>query len=297
MIRRTVGCCLGLVVMVALVGAAAIVSPLVAPRVPSAISAVRHGISVLEADLKGKPSPAHWPMGSTPTPAPTAQPTATPTPLPAPIDVAPPPATITDFPVVQLCDVNAYSITLACEQAAVAAINSARAAEPTPLPPLALPQNFYTMPQAEQMFVLINLERVSRNLTPILGLSAALDQQAVGLAAQNADPTLSSTVVAGSWAGGSGAAAEVYEWLYDDGPDSPNIDCTPSNESGCWGHRANLFADPAGLTDLTAGIGCVPYSVAPGAGNMDSCTIEIAVGQPGPLVYSWSAIEGSQVGN
>jgi hypothetical protein len=33
----------------------------------------------------------------------------------------------------------------------------------------------------------------------------------------------------------------MYFWMYDDGMNSGNIDCTPSNQSGCWGHRDNVL--------------------------------------------------------
>ena len=33
----------------------------------------------------------------------------------------------------------------------------------------------------------------------------------------------------------------VYFWMYDDGAGSANVDCTPSNHSGCWGHRQNVL--------------------------------------------------------
>ncbi len=33
----------------------------------------------------------------------------------------------------------------------------------------------------------------------------------------------------------------IYFWMYDDGLGSYNIDCTPSNTSGCWGHRNNVL--------------------------------------------------------
>jgi hypothetical protein len=29
--------------------------------------------------------------------------------------------------------------------------------------------------------------------------------------------------------------------MYDDGAGSANIDCTPSNPAGCWGHRENIL--------------------------------------------------------
>ncbi len=33
----------------------------------------------------------------------------------------------------------------------------------------------------------------------------------------------------------------LYFWMYDDGTGSANVDCTPSNQTGCWGHRENIL--------------------------------------------------------
>jgi hypothetical protein len=36
--------------------------------------------------------------------------------------------------------------------------------------------------------------------------------------------------------------------MYDDGPDSPNIDCTSAGAPGCWGHRDNILASWPGAS-------------------------------------------------
>ncbi|EQD77067.1 hypothetical protein B1A_03130, partial [mine drainage metagenome] len=262
-----------------------------------AISAARHVISVLETDLKGH---GHQ-TDSQPTPAPTAIPTPVPTPVAAPIDVAPPAANLLNTAIVQTCwQASRTTITPVCQQAAVAAINAARSAEPVPLPPLALPAGYYQMPAPEQLFVLINLERASRNLPAVGSMSVALDQQAVGLAQQNADPALGGpdNIVAGVWGGDYGPTAMVFDWLYNDGWDgvgTANGGCTSPTASGCWGHRSDLFTTQGG-SGLVAGIGCSPSWS--GRTDMESCTVEFASGSNyGASAYTWSAIEGSQVGN
>ncbi|WP_276937084.1 hypothetical protein, partial [Ferrimicrobium acidiphilum] len=59
--------------------------------------------------------------------------------------------------------------SVACEQSAVAAINTGRADQG--LPAMSLPNNFYQLPAIDQLFVLVNEERVSRGLVPVYGLS------------------------------------------------------------------------------------------------------------------------------
>jgi len=34
-----------------------------------------------------------------------------------------------------------------------------------------------------------------------------------------------------------------YDWMYDDGPGSPNLDCPSASVSGCWDHRRNILGD------------------------------------------------------
>ena len=33
----------------------------------------------------------------------------------------------------------------------------------------------------------------------------------------------------------------IHYWMYDDGAGTTNVDCTPTNQSGCWGHRENIL--------------------------------------------------------
>jgi hypothetical protein len=34
--------------------------------------------------------------------------------------------------------------------------------------------------------------------------------------------------------------------MYDDGPNSPNIDCVTASSAGCWGHRENILVPWSG---------------------------------------------------
>lgn len=123
------------------------------------------------------------------------------------------------------------------ETAAVAAMNHARAREG--LPALALPNNYWQLSAPEQQFILVNLERSSRGLSP-LHWDATLAQIATAYSRQmvrlqffahtspisgdfqdrlNANPQVANHYqaiaenIAGNWAPAAGA---VYEYLYND---------------------------------------------------------------------------------
>ena len=83
-----------------------------------------------------------------------------------------------------------------------------------------------TLPVAEQMFIVLNEERVDRGLPPIAYMSAQLDAQAQLGADSASDPAIPATLSGGSsvswggsiWAGGlSSVFGADYYWMYSDG--------------------------------------------------------------------------------
>ena len=130
-----------------------------------------------------------------------------------------------------------------CITSALADINAAHAAEGVRA--LVLPTSFASMSVPVQLLNLANLERVDRGLAPIGGLSAPLDQDAQTAAAQGSDPMPTNfygTEATSNWAGGFGSALEAdFAWMYDDGLGSGNLDCTSSDQTGCWGHRHDIL--------------------------------------------------------
>jgi len=145
----------------------------------------------------------------------------------------------------------------------------------------ALPADFPSLTPAEQIFVLTNLDRVQYGLPPIPGLTTALNNDAYARGVRaDGDPSPSNTAhVTGwnaNWAGWYNNVVEAYEsWMYNDGVGSGNIDCTRSNQRGCWGHRHNVLWRFGRTTILVGGgAGYVPtYSytwakaLADGAGT------------------------------
>ena len=178
-----------------------------------------------------------------------------------------------------------------CVAAEVAATDNARAAEG--LPPLRLPSNYSSLTTAEQLFVLTDIERVSRGEQPVAGLSALVSQFAQQGAATGSDPHFPFSAIASSdWWGSnevSGALSALdanYTWMYQDGYGGDNVDCTSPGASGCWGHRDNELTSNYGGT-LVMGAGEAPEST----GLETLSELLVVVANPAdvpPLYYTWS---------
>jgi len=143
------------------------------------------------------------------------------------------------------CGPAGYNDSFGCILNVVAAIDNARDSEE--LPSMVLPTNWSSLNPEQQLFVATNLERTARGLAPLIAVATALGPAAALGVAASVDPTappgFPHTEVLSNWAGNVGNPLEaVYYWMYDDGLGSPNIDCSLSNLSGCWGHRHNLLA-------------------------------------------------------
>jgi hypothetical protein len=144
------------------------------------------------------------------------------------------------------CSGTQYDGSPGCTGAALAAIANARHQEG--LPALTLPSNWAQLSPERQLFVVTNLERTARGLPPLSAMASALDQAAEQGASQDTDPPPPNgfpySQWGSNWAGAVGNPLEaMYFWMYDDGPGSANIDCTPSNQRGCWGHRDNVLLE------------------------------------------------------
>ncbi len=134
----------------------------------------------------------------------------------------------------------------ACEQASVAALDKARAV--MGLKPYVLPRGFYGLEPIEQVFVLIDLDRIAYGERPIVGLNTILDQAAQTGMRADADPGPPGNLPGGGYwaadfAGGPlNALLAYYAWMFDDGYGSENVDCTSPTSPGCWVHRQVILA-------------------------------------------------------
>ena len=164
------------------------------------------------------------------------------------------------------------SDTSACLQASLVSLNAGRASEG--LPSVKLPSNFDSLSRIDQLFILINEERVVRGLSPVYGVASILQNDALAGAKASADPVLTANVPTdpygnyGSiYAYNYSTTAEVFEWMYDDGYGGTNYDCTTPSSPGCWGHRDNILSTTQSGSTEVMGIGSVNTNFAASTGT------------------------------
>jgi hypothetical protein len=177
--------------------------------------------------------------------------------------------------------VSPFASAAAQEQTYLAALTAARRQEG--IAAWRLPKNFARLSAIDQVFVLTNLERVSRGLWPLWAVSSSLDAIARVGAVDHTDPIYHGAAAAwgSNWYGGTDPAAAMFLWMYDDGAGSwdYNVDCPRAGASGCWGHRKNVLGSWG------------PYGLF-GAADVDGGTTEVMVEGVTPvesgLQYTWA---------
>ena len=185
------------------------------------------------------------------------------------------------------CKGSQYDDSDACLVPTLQAIANARSAEG--LAPMSLPSDWKSLSPQEQLFVATNLERTIRGLQPTEGMATALDGAAAQGASQNADPSpppgFPWSQWGSNWAAAVGNPLEaVYLWMYDDGEGSSNIDCTPSNTSGCWGHRDNILL-PLACQPCVMGTGLDPTAYQ---GNPSWTELLVDTSGSPQMDFTWS---------
>jgi hypothetical protein len=189
----------------------------------------------------------------------------------------------------------------ACMSATEQATAAARA--PEGLGALVLPSNYAGLTPGEQLFVLTDIERVDRGLPPVVGMVAQLNTDAQNAAAANTDPMPSpappgSTVLswASNWAEAAGPLGSNYNWMYDDGPGSGDLDCTPSSPRSCWGHRDNILGFSASTIASAHGtlvMGAAEATVASDSPwTSDAMVLALVTGSPA-YTYTWAEAEAA----
>jgi hypothetical protein len=200
----------------------------------------------------------------------------------------------------------AFNGSPACNDLLLASINASQAAEH--LDGFTLPSNFAHLSVPEQMFVLVNLERISRRVPPLVGLSPYLDPPAQSAAVAAEDPRFQAVfgqvkvwypptggmyAFGGAWSGNQvNTLAAMFGWMYDDGwagkGATRNIACSGPGGSGCWGHRDELLGEYTGTTcsDCIAGGG---YASPATRGWDESYVLMLVrpVQFPTPLLFTW----------
>jgi hypothetical protein len=199
-----------------------------------------------------------------------------------------------------------YNSSHGCTDLLLAAINQAQAAQH--LKGFTLPSNYFRLNATRQLFVLVNLARISLGVPPIVGLSPYLSAASTAAARQAEDPSFQSSygpvqvwlpptggtyAIGGAWAGDAvNAAAALFGWFYDDGWGGSkatwNFDCTSPVASGCWGHRDELLGEWAGTgcTDCVAGAGYASPAAGDWKESYDFLLVR-PVQFPTPLTFTW----------
>ncbi len=176
-----------------------------------------------------------------------------------------------------------------CLRIALQAIDAARSREA--LPPMRLPSDFGRLSVPEQLFVAVDRERVDRGLPPLAGLSTVLDRVAQRGAAAGGLPSTPGHVwesAANEWIGAVDNGLDaLYQWMYQDGPDSGVPGCRVGRTSGCWADRGTLLAQ-MGTHGLAMGAAFAPNAdAAPGDRGGSSLAATLAAGPPTAYDYTW----------
>jgi hypothetical protein len=191
-----------------------------------------------------------------------------------------------------------------CLEAEVAALDRVRASED--LGPVHLPLNWVRLTAAEQLLVISDIERTSRGLPPISGLSARLNQAALVGARNLTDPALPAQETWAAqwvsvWGEAPGPLGVDYGWMYDDGwagsaASTLNQDCTGPSSQGCWGHRQNLLTNfggsPGPQGTLEMGAASLPWKF----GWESMGELLVSATKPLPMYYTWAQAKAAGAG-
>jgi hypothetical protein len=182
-----------------------------------------------------------------------------------------------------------------CVTATLDAINHAHALEG--VRPMVLPAGFAQMSTEDQLFVVVDLERVDRDLPPFLGLTSALDRNAQRGADDAGDPPDAGRHYAlddSEWAGGSVNGLDAdYGWMYNDGYNSGNLDCGHRGDAGCWGHRKGILDDFGSGPGLVMGAALAKASDTHAGdigGTSMAVTLAAASAPPASYTFTWAQV-------
>jgi hypothetical protein len=191
--------------------------------------------------------------------------------------------------------------TSTCLRITLQAIDSARAGEG--VRPMVLPSDFSRLTVPEQLFVAIDRERVDRGLAPFTGLSTSLDivaQRGADTARLPPRPGEGYRSVDTEWIGAVDNGLDaVYQWMYNDGPNSGVQGCSGGQTAGCWVDR-HIVLDRFGSRHLVMGAAFDPTgdtSQGDRGGSSLAATLAAMSASAGPYAYTWKdALAAAAVG-
>ena len=162
------------------------------------------------------------------------------------------------------------------------------------------------LPPPEQVFTVVNDERVDRGLPPIDYMTSQLDAYAQSGADTGTDPSFPSALTGGApitfggsiWAGGLSSVLEAdYYWMYDDGfagYGTTNATCSLATMSGCWGHRDIILHEfgscPTGPPVLSMG---AAFSTTGYAAGSIAAILVSSCAPPSDVTLSWGQVATS----
>jgi hypothetical protein len=193
-------------------------------------------------------------------------------------------------------------------------IDSARGAEG--VGPMQVPESgVSSLPIPEQVFLLVNRERIDRGLPAISEMTGQLNDEAAQGAQQGTDPPLPTTLTSGQpvvwagsiWAGGTTNVFESdYYWMYSDGwgglsAPTSNIACVILTGPDCWGHR-DIILQPltnncAGGTPPTLLMGAAFSPSGYSGGSIGAVVAAICGPAPSDPTLSWNQLTGAVIGS
>jgi hypothetical protein len=158
------------------------------------------------------------------------------------------------------------------------------------------------LPVPEQLFIVMNEERLDRGLQPIAYMSAQLNAVAAQGAASASDTLPPMTLSDGTavtwagaiWAGLSSVLEADYFWMYYDGAGAltSNVACTPATPSACWEHR-DIILHAVPSCGSAPGILSMGAAYAPDAypGGSLNAVMASTCAPPTDVVLTWPQAE------
>ncbi len=156
---------------------------------------------------------------------------------------------------------------------------------------------FDALPVQQQVFIVINEERIDRGLAPIEYMTAQLNAAAAQGAGSGSDPPVPSSLTGGPsvawggsiWAGGLTSVLESdFYWMYSDGPNSSNASCKSAGAPGCWMHRDIILHAPpsCGAQPSVLSLGGA-YSTSGYQGGSIAAVMAASCGTPSDVTMTW----------
>ena len=187
-------------------------------------------------------------------------------------------------------------------------IDTARAQEG--VGPMGVAESTVTrLPVAEQVFIVINEERIDRGLPPISYMTAQLNGDAQQGADAGDDPGFPTTLGGGDqviwggsiWAGGLSSVFEAdYYWMYSDGfgganGGTTNSACATPSSSGCWGHRDIILHQfgSCGSAAPTLSMGAAFSATGAAGGSIAAQLIATCGPLPSGITLTWDQVVAS----